>query len=40
MSYFYSYPYGGPMPNPADSYWRYQQANPMGGNYTVLIQVR
>ncbi|WP_235069329.1 spore coat protein GerQ [Turicibacter sp. TJ11] len=36
MSYFYSYPYGGAMPNPADPYWRYQQANPMGGNFTTV----
>ena len=31
MNYYYSFPYGGPMPNPNDPYWRYQQANPMGG---------
>lgn len=31
MNYYYSYPYGGAIPNPADPYWRYQQSNPMGG---------
>ncbi len=31
MNYYYSYPYGGPVPNPADPYWRYQQSNPMVG---------
>ena len=34
MNYYYSYPYGGPVPNPSDPYWRYQQANPMGGSYS------
>ncbi len=34
MNYYYSYPYGGPVPNPNDPYWRYQQPNPMGANYT------
>ncbi len=32
MNYYYSYPYGGPIPNPADPYWRYQ--NPLGGSYS------
>lgn len=31
MNYYYSYPYGGPMPTPDEAYWRYQSANPMGG---------
>lgn len=29
MSYYYSYPYG-PVPNPMDSYWRFQSGNSMG----------
>ncbi|MDE5978221.1 MAG: spore coat protein GerQ [Turicibacter sp.] len=33
MNYYHAYPYGGPVPNPNDPYWRYQQANPMGGTY-------
>ena len=31
MNYYYSYPYGGPIPTPDEAYWRYQSANPMGG---------
>lgn len=31
MSYYYSYPYGGPAPTPVDPYWRYQNPN-MGVN--------
>lgn len=36
MNYYHSYPYGGPVPNPNDPYWRYQQANQMGANYTAV----
>ena len=31
MNYYYSYPYGGPIPTPDEAYWRYQSSNPMGG---------
>lgn len=31
MNYYYSYPYGGPIPSPDEAYWRYQSSNPMGG---------
>lgn len=33
MSYYYSSPYG-PVPNPMDSYWRYQSVTPGGTNST------
>lgn len=32
----YYYPYGGPIPNPNDPYFRYQQANPAGANYSTV----
>ena len=35
MSYYYSYPYG-PVPNPMDSYWRYQSVTPGGTNQNTI----
>lgn len=35
MSYYYSYPYGS-VPNPMDSYWRFQSATPGGVNQNVI----